>query len=115
MKGAFSPSVPPEGWLDAAQVSLVARPESLRASGEDLVVAKREIIGQQARYPEIKVPVAIMVGDGDGVVSPSIHALHLAQALPNARIDVLAGVGHLPQEASPERFRKLFDWVRSTK
>jgi len=115
MKGAFSPSVPPEGWLDAAQVSLVARPESLRASGEDLVAAKREIIGQQARYPEIKVPVAIMVGDGDGVVSPSIHALHLAQALPNARIDVLAGVGHLPQEASPERFRKLFGWVRSTK
>ncbi|MEQ1607754.1 MAG: alpha/beta hydrolase [Hyphomonadaceae bacterium] len=115
MKSAFSPSVPPKGWHDAAQVSLAARPKALRANGEDLVAAKREIMGQQARYREIKVPVAIIVGDGDGVVSPSIHALNLAQALPNARIDVLAGVGHLPQEASPERFRKLFDWVCSMK
>ena len=34
-------------------------------------------------------------------------------ALPNARIEVLRGVGHLPHEASPESFRKLLDWVRS--
>jgi pimeloyl-ACP methyl ester carboxylesterase len=115
MTGAFAPSIPPDGWLEAAEVSLAARPESLRANGEDLVAAKREVIGQQARYPEIKVPVAILVGDSDRVVSPTIHAMRLAKALPNARIDVLAGVGHLPQEASPERFRKLFDWVQGSK
>jgi pimeloyl-ACP methyl ester carboxylesterase len=33
--------------------------------------------------------------------------------LPNARIEVLRGVGHLPHEASPESFRKLLEWVRS--
>lgn len=115
MEGAFAPSVPPDGWLEAARVSLAARPESLRANGEDLVAAKREVTAQQARYPEIKVPVAILVGDGDRVVSPSIHAMHLAQVLPNARIEVLRGVGHLPHEASPESFRKLFDWVESAK
>lgn len=115
MAGAFTPNLPPNGWLEAANVSLAARPESLRANGEDLVAAKREVIGQQARYPEIKMPVAILVGDSDRVVSPSIHAMQLARVLPNARIDVLAGVGHLPQEASPERFRKLLDWVHSAK
>ena len=115
MAGAFAPNLPPDGWLEAANVSLAARPESLRANGEDLVAAKREVTGQQARYPEIRMPVAILVGDSDRVVSPSIHAMQLAKVLPNARIDVLAGVGHLPQEASPERFRKLFDWVQASK
>jgi pimeloyl-ACP methyl ester carboxylesterase len=111
MKDAFAPSIPPDGWLDAARVSLAARPKALSANGADMVAAKREVAAQQARYPEIKVPVAILVGDGDGVVSASIHSLRLAQALQDARIEVLRGVGHLPQETSPQSFRKLFDWV----
>ncbi len=115
MRGAFTPNTPPEGWLEAAEVSLAARPQSLRANGEDLVAAKREVTAQQARYADIKIPVAILVGDSDRVVSPTIHAMKLAQTLPNARIDVVAGAGHLPQEIAPERFRKLFDWVRTTK
>jgi len=115
MEGAFAPNTPPDGWLDAARVSLAARPESLRANGEDLVAAKREVTAQQARYPQIKIPVAILVGDSDRVVSPTIHAMQLAQVLPSARIDVVAGAGHLPQEIAPERFRKLFDWVRTNK
>ncbi|RYY95024.1 MAG: alpha/beta hydrolase [Alphaproteobacteria bacterium] len=115
MRGAFAPNTPPQGWLTAAEVSLAARPQSLRANGEDLVAAKREVAAQQARYAEIKIPVAILVGDGDRVVSPTIHAMKLAQTLPNARIDVVAGAGHLPHEIAPQRFRKLFDWVNANK
>ena len=115
MEGAFAPSIPPDGWMEKAEVSLAARPGSLRANGEDLVAAKREVSAQQARYPQIEIPVAILVGDGDRVVSPSIHALKLAQVLPNARIDVVQGAGHLPHEAAPDRFMKLFDWVQSSK
>ncbi len=115
MENAFRPSIPPDGWLEGARVALAAQPKALGANGEDMVTAKREVTAQQARYPEIKMPVAILAGDGDGVVSSTIHALHLAQALPNARIEVLRGVGHLPHEASPESFRKLLDWVRAQK
>jgi pimeloyl-ACP methyl ester carboxylesterase len=113
MANAFRPSIPPDGWLEGARVAMAAEPGPLRANAEDMVVAKREVTAQQARYPEITVPVAILAGDGDGVVSSTIHALHLAQVLPNARIEVLRGVGHLPHEASPQSFRKLLDWVRS--
>ncbi|HVY88797.1 MAG TPA: hypothetical protein VG942_08010, partial [Hyphomonadaceae bacterium] len=66
---------------------------------------------QQARYPELAMPVALMTGDRDTVVSARIHSVELAKILPKARIDVLQGVGHLPHEASPERFEKLLDWV----
>lgn len=113
MEAAFAPSLPPEGWMEKSDVSLAARPDALRASGEDLVAAKREVAAQQARYPQIEVPVAILLGDGDRVVSPSIHGMKLAQVLPNARIDVVKGAGHLPHEAAPDRFMKLFNWVQS--
>lgn len=113
MANAFRPSIPPDGWLEGSRVALAAEPGPLRANAEDMVAAKREVTAQQARYREIKMPVAILAGDGDGVVSPTIHSLPLAEALPNARIEVLRGVGHLPHEASPESFRKLLDWVRS--
>ncbi|MDP3738957.1 MAG: alpha/beta hydrolase [Hyphomonadaceae bacterium] len=115
LAAAFGPSPVPEGYFEKASSVRVVRPAAMRANSLDLIASKREIIAQQARYPEIKVPVAILAGDSDSVVSSTIHALKLAQTLPNARIDVLQGVGHLPHEASPERFAKLLDWVKSAK
>ena len=115
MEAAFAPSIPPAGWMEKAEVSLAARPDALRANGEDLVAAKREVAAQQDRYPQIKVPVAILLGGGDKVVSPSIHGMMLAKVLTKARIDVVQNAGHLPHEAAPDRFMKLFDWVRTTK
>ncbi len=112
---AFAPSVLPADYLERAGVLRAALPAAMRANSQDVKALKREIIGQQDRYPELKMPVAIMAGDGDTVVSPMIHAVQLARTLPNARIDLLQGVGHLPHEASPERLEKLVDWVLSAK
>ncbi len=112
---AFAPTKVPEGWMEKSEVSLAARPGSLQANGEDLVAAKREVTAQQDRYPQLKIPVAIMVGDHDGVVMANVHGLKLAEKLPNVKLDVVQGAGHLPHEAAPDRFRKLFDWVESQK
>jgi pimeloyl-ACP methyl ester carboxylesterase len=112
---AFAPSALPADYLVRAGVMRAARPSAMRANSHDVTALKREIIAQQARYSAIKIPVAILAGDGDTVVSSMIHSVKLAQILPNARIDVLQGVGHLPHEASPERFAKLVDWVQSEK
>jgi pimeloyl-ACP methyl ester carboxylesterase len=113
MEDAFRPNLPPQGWLEGARVARAAEPGPLRANAEDMVAAKREVSAQQDHYTDIRMPVAILAGDSDGVVSTTIHALRLAQTLPNARIEVLRGVGHLPHEASPASFRKLLDWVVS--
>jgi len=113
--GAFGPSPVPEGYLEEAGVMRAAAPSALRANSLDMMSAKREVIAQQARYPEIMVPVAILAGDGDTVVSSTIHSLKLAQTMSNARIDVVQGSGHLPHEAAPERLSKLVDWVQAAK
>jgi pimeloyl-ACP methyl ester carboxylesterase len=111
--GAFAPSPVAENYLERAGSVRAVRPSAMRSNSLDMMAAKREVIAQQSRYPEIQIPVALMTGDGDSVVSPTIHSVRLAQKLPNARIDVLQGVGHLPHEASPERFEKLLEWVRA--
>jgi pimeloyl-ACP methyl ester carboxylesterase len=111
----FRSSIAPSGWIDAARVSLAARPAALSASAQDVVAAKRRVAAQQARYRQIRRPVAILVGAGDCIVSPTIHALQLALASPNARIDVVQEAGHLPHEASSRRFRKRLDWVLASK
>jgi len=109
--GAFGPNPVPKNYFEKASSIRAIRPAAMRANSFDIIASKREIIGQQARYPEIKVPTAIMTGDKDTVVSPMIHSVRLARTLANARIDVLQDVGHLPHEASPERFMKLLEWV----
>lgn len=113
MVAAFAPSLAPEGYFERAFVARAVRPEAMLANAKDLLVAKREIIAQQARYPEIKVPVGILTGVGDSVVSPTIHSLGLSKTLPSVRLYLLDGVGHLPHEAQPAKLVELIDWVRS--
>ncbi|HEX5007731.1 MAG TPA: alpha/beta hydrolase [Hyphomonadaceae bacterium] len=113
--GAFEPSPVPANYLKTASSLRAIRPDAMRANSLDMMAAKREIIGQQARYREIAAPVALLAGDGDTVVSTMIHAVKLAHTLPKARLDVVPGAGHLPHEAAPDRFLKLLDWVRAAR
>lgn len=110
---AFAPSKMPAGYVERAGVLRAVRPAAMYANARDVTHLNREVIAQQDRYPDISMPVAILVGDGDTVVNPGIHSLRLAQTLTNARIEVLRGVGHLPHEASPQALLKLVEWVRT--
>jgi len=113
MAGAFAPAPVPDGYFEKASVGRAALPRVLRANGLDLLPAKREVMAQQDRYARITAPVAILAGDGDTVVSTTIHAQHLMRTLPVVRLEVLEGVGHLPHETSPALLSDLVDWVRA--
>jgi pimeloyl-ACP methyl ester carboxylesterase len=58
---------------------------------------------QAPRYGEIAAPVVVITGDADKSVSPNIHSRPLATAVPDAKLIVLPGVGHMVQQAAPER------------
>ena len=72
---AFAPSVLPPDYVEEAGVLRAVRPAAMRANAADVIALKSEVTAQQARYAEIHMPVAIMAGDGDSVVSPTIHSL----------------------------------------
>jgi pimeloyl-ACP methyl ester carboxylesterase len=48
--------------------------------------------------------VVVISGDGaDKTVSTTIHSRAFTSAVPNAKLIVLPGVGHMVQNAAPER------------
>jgi pimeloyl-ACP methyl ester carboxylesterase len=63
---------------------------------------KAAVTEQAPRYGDIKVPVTIISGDVDKTVSTVIHSRLFASAVPNARLIVLPGIGHMIQNAVPD-------------
>jgi pimeloyl-ACP methyl ester carboxylesterase len=59
-----------------------------------------------ARLPQIRVPTLVVHGERDPAV-PVANARILAGAIPGARLEVLAGAGHVPFWQQPERLARL--------
>jgi pimeloyl-ACP methyl ester carboxylesterase len=56
-----------------------------------------------SRYADIDVPTVVISGDADKTVSTDIHSRPFAAVVPNAKLIVLPRVGHMVQNAAPER------------
>ena len=48
------------------------------------------------------MPTVVISGDVDKTVSTNIHSRPFAAAVPNAKLIVLPGVGHMVQNAAPD-------------
>ncbi|MFM9973312.1 MAG: alpha/beta fold hydrolase [Beijerinckiaceae bacterium] len=103
LRGVFHPQVPPEGYVKATALRLMLRPASFRANAEDVAALHAHVSAQNARYAEIMAPTVLIAGEQDTTVSTSIHSQALARQLPDVRIVILPGVGHVPHHADTER------------
>jgi pimeloyl-ACP methyl ester carboxylesterase len=65
--------------------------------------------GRRPRYGEIDVPVEILHGDADDTVPLAVHSEPLSRQLPNARLTVLPGVGHMLHHADPDAVEAAID------
>jgi pimeloyl-ACP methyl ester carboxylesterase len=54
------------------------------------------------RYGELRMPVVIVTGDQDQIVSPKENAYRLKERIPQARLVELKGVGHEIPLARPD-------------
>ena len=68
----------------------------------DWLGIKPHIREMVAHYSNLKMPVEILHGDADTTVPLDIHARPLSMQLPNANLNVLQGVGHMPHHAEPD-------------
>ena len=101
VRGAFLPD-PVAQEYENAPYGLMLRPVSFRANAADIRNLKSFLRSQGPRYPELEVPLVILAGDGDRVVSNRVHSLRLHAEVPNSELKLVPAAGHLLPYSRPE-------------
>ena len=93
LKKAFSPDPVPKNYLQSV-VSEWTRSKKVKAYSLDESSLNDSLKKFSPRYPEMTVPVSILTGDSDLIVSEKEQAGRLHQALPRSHLVVLPKTGH---------------------
>jgi hypothetical protein len=109
--GVFSPDTPPPDYGARTGVALLLRPNEFIANAQDLAGLKEFVRQQAPRYGELKMPVTIISGDKDPVVYTDIHSRAIVQQVPQAKLTVLPGVGHMVQYVAADDVVRAIDEV----
>ena len=98
---AFYPQSPSDRYVKLAD-SLWLRRKQLKAYVEDETSLNDSLRKMGKRYQEIKIPVVIVTGDRDQIVSPDQNARLLHAAIPNSQLIELKDTGHEIPQTNPE-------------
>jgi len=93
LKKAFSPDPVPKNYVRSV-LSEWTRPKKVKAYSIDDSLLNDCLKTFSPRYSEIRVPVSILTGDSDLIVSEKGNAERLHQALPKSHLIVLPKTGH---------------------
>ena len=99
----FAPQAPPPDFAERTGVYLVLRPAEFTANAQDVAGLHAFVTEQAPRLRSITIPTAILAGDGDRIVSPSIHAARAARDIAGSVLTMLPGVGHSPHWAATDQ------------
>ncbi|NGM19102.1 alpha/beta hydrolase [Roseomonas stagni] len=97
----FAPLPVPRRFKREFPLPLTVRPWQIRAVAEDsaaMVPAARRL---SQRLGQLHLPVTILAGEEDRIVSPKRQAQRLHAMLPDSRLVLLPGAGHMLHHASP--------------
>jgi pimeloyl-ACP methyl ester carboxylesterase len=95
----FAPDPVPEGYDDFLGTPLTLRRETLTANVTQVNALRAELVTMAPRYPSLTLPVELIHGTADTVVPLDIHSQPVSQLLPNAKLTVIEGAGHMPHHA----------------
>lgn len=99
----FAPEPVPPGYATAAGVPLILRRGPLAVNAAQVTGLLPHIRRMAPQYPGLHLPVEILHGDSDTIVPAAVHALPLAARLPDVRLSLLPGAGHMPHHTrAPE-------------
>ncbi|MEM7506352.1 MAG: alpha/beta hydrolase [Pseudomonadota bacterium] len=95
---AFRPLQPPQGYLDYVGAPLSLREATVRANSADIQNLNIALQRMRPDYDSIRMPVEIIHG-ADDFIDPRQHAVPLSTIIPQARLTMLPGVGHMAHHA----------------
>lgn len=109
VENSFAPDAAPENYADRSGLSLLFRPKDFKSNATDLARLKPQIVEQQSRYGELRLPVAVVTGKNDATVSPRIHSEALGREIPGATLTLLPDTGHALHHAETEKILTIID------
>jgi pimeloyl-ACP methyl ester carboxylesterase len=86
-------------------LDLALRPSQLRASAGDAALMVPAAAALQARYGEIRIPTAILAGQGDRIVDPLQQSAALHRAIPGSTFRLIPTLGHMLHHFVPQQVR----------
>ncbi|WP_135447043.1 alpha/beta fold hydrolase [Tabrizicola caldifontis] len=98
----FAPDPVPPGYEEHLGMPLILRRQSLAANAAQVNALRAELVGMQHRYRDLTLPVELIHGSADRIVPIDIHSRPLSRLLPDARLTVIKGAGHMPHHSHPE-------------
>jgi pimeloyl-ACP methyl ester carboxylesterase len=95
----FAPNPVPNYFKERFPGGMLLRPRQLCANGEDFSAMVAGAASMYQHYRQIQVPLAILSGTEDKIVWPQYHGQPLHRTVPDATLEMLPGVGHMPHHA----------------
>ncbi len=102
MQQMFAPLKVPLLFSRLYSVPMATRPSQLKSVADDTVSMPASANRLAKHYSEIQLPVCIIAGDKDGIVTTSEQSERLNSELPNSQLKILQGVGHMTHHARPD-------------
>ncbi|MEM9707445.1 MAG: alpha/beta hydrolase [Pseudomonadota bacterium] len=109
IEGVFAPQAVPEGYSAALGAELALTRTALRANAAQRASLKGEIAKLVPRYGGFPVPLEIVHGDADTLVSVEIHGKLMVKDTDKARLTTLEGIGHTPHHVAVEAVAAAVD------
>jgi pimeloyl-ACP methyl ester carboxylesterase len=98
----FDPEAVPRHFATRGGGLLTLRPSHFIAACTDLAAIPEDLSEMAQRYASMQLPVSILYGRGDTILSPRDQGEALAAKLPGARLTLIEG-GHMLPLTQPDR------------
>jgi pimeloyl-ACP methyl ester carboxylesterase len=112
LRRAFSPQPLPEKYFQLVASSWLGR-KQLKAYLDDEASLNASLEKLSKHYTEINVPVLIITGDHDQIVSPKENAYRLKDSIANSQLIELKDTGHEIPQTHPESISSALSLIRS--
>ena len=100
---SFSPLPVSQRFAEGFPRGLAVRPSQIRAAAQDTATMVSAAAAMRSRYAELRIPVVIIAGTEDRIVSHRAHAVWLNRQVAQSTLRLITGVGHMVHYAVPEQ------------
>lgn len=98
----FAPATPTQAFLTEMPFGLMLRPGQLRATAADSGQMPAAAARLAPRYSDLTLPITILWGEGDKLVTQGDQSAKLLHDLPQAIGSEIAGGGHMIHHVRPD-------------